>query len=218
MPDNPQTRDFGVLPGGHRPVVARVRSEMTAGHAFGQYLMSFIMSCGCGGMFLGAGALMFNAARREGKLNDPMLLGGEVVFLLCAAFFIGLTAFVAVRSNRWVELDGDIIRAKNLYTGRIVEKSVWDTNEIMTEVFLVASAAVHITEMFQGRVRGFAIRFSDLPKGIKVYRPEMQNVAELIQAIAAKLQERGEVVPEIINFEGRPMVRRLVFHPHPRHR
>jgi hypothetical protein len=46
----------------------------------------------------------------------------------------------------------------------------------------------------------------------------MQNVAELIQAIAAKLQERGEVVPEIINFEGSPMVRRLVFHPHPRQR
>lgn len=184
----------------------------------GQYLMSFIMSCGCGGMFLAAGALMFNAARREGKLNDPMLFSGEMVFLVCAAFFIGLTVFVAARSNRWVELDGDVIRAKNLYTGRIVEKSVWDTTEIMTEVFLVATTAIRVTEMFQGRVRGFAIRFPDLPKGIRVYRPEMQNVAELIQAITARLQERGEVVPEIINFEGSPMVRRLVFHPRPAQR
>jgi hypothetical protein len=212
MPDDSQIRDFGVLPGGRRPAVPRVRSEITGGHAFGQYLMSFMMSCGCGGMFLGAGVMSFLAARREGKLNDPALIPAEAIFLLGAAAFVGITIWVAQRSNRWVELDGEVIRARNLYTGRIVEKSVWEVTEVTTEVYLVAGAAVRITELLQGRIRGFSIRFPDLPKGLRVYRPEMQKVAELIQAIAAKLQERGEVVPEIINFEGRPMVRRLVYH------
>lgn len=215
MPDSPSLRDFGVLPGGAPLPSSRVRSEMSGGQAFGQYLMSALMALGCGGAFCSLGIMFLVLGVRSWGTRDAMFLLGAPLFLVMGAAFWVITAVVAARSNRWVELDGEVIRAKNLYTGRITERPVWTLTEITTEVFAVATVAIHLTEALQGRVRGFALKFPDLPRGIRVYRPEMRNVQELIEAIVARLETRGQVVPEIIQFEGRPMIRRLLFRPYP---
>lgn len=211
MDKNNPIRDYGVLPAAGKIPVGQVRSELTRGNIFGQYLMTFLMLGGCAGPFLVFGIIAAIVGLHSWGTKYAVLIIGLPVMGSLACFLVWVTMKVVNRSNRWVELDGDIVRAKNLYTGKLTERRVAEIEEITTEVYLVANAAVRLTELFQGRVRGFAIKFPDLPEGIRVYRPEMNNVEGLIQAIAAKMSEHGSVAPEVINFEGRPMIRRLVW-------
>ena len=203
--------DFGFLPGFPQRAPARVRSEMSGGNVFGQYLMSFIMLGGCGGAFGLGGVVCLVVGLRGWGTRDAIFAMGSPLFLAAAVAFAVITWKVMARSNRWVELDGDRVRARNLYTGRVLERSVWEIQEITTEVFVVATAGVYVTEALHGRVRGFAILFPDVPGGIRVYQPEMRGVGELMEGLVAKLSERGRVVSEIIEFDGRPMIRRLVW-------
>lgn len=207
-------REIGYVPGRVAPAPRRVRSEMNRGNAFSQYLLSLIMMGGCGGAFGALAVLCVVIGIRFWGTRDAIFLVGAPLFLAGSVAFIWISMKVMARSNRWVELDGETVRARNLYTGREVERSVWEIREITTEVFLVASAATVITEAIHGRVRGFALQFPDLPQPIRVYRPEMEGVSELVEALVAKLSERGRVVPEFIGFDGRPMVRRLIFEPY----
>lgn len=188
---------------------------MNAGNAFSQWLMSGILMLGCGGGALALSILFLVMGIKFWGTRDALFVVGFPLFLPAAIAIVWLSLKVTKRSNRWVELDGDVIRACNLYTGRITERTVWEIDEIITDTFQVASVAVHLTEAIHGRIRGFAIMFPDFPGGIRVFQPEMKNVSPLIEAIVAKMGERGVVVPEIMNLEGRPMVRRLLWHQRP---
>jgi hypothetical protein len=48
-------------------------------------------------------------------------------------------------------------------------------------------------------------------RGIRVFRPEMTNVWELIAAMYFAMQQEGEIAPEVEMFEGRPWVARVTW-------
>ena len=198
-------RTFGIVPGAFPAPAGKVRSAMRTKTIVGQWIAS--------GIFIGIPALaalilLAVAAFAPIQMMSRGICAGIGVFLGAIA---ALLFSIANRDNQWVELDGDILRAKALYTGRIIEKPVRELNDVLTEVIMVRTLTVKIVEGLNGRIRGFAFRFHDIPKGLKIVRPEMTNVAELVAAVIAKMGEYGELSPEIINFEGKPMVRRVTW-------
>jgi hypothetical protein len=50
-----------------------------------------------------------------------------------------------------------------------------------------------------------------MKQGVRVFRadPAMTNVRQLLEGVVAGLYQYGEVVPEIADFDGTPLVRRL---------
>ena len=124
----------------------------------------------------------------------------------------GTSCTVATRNDyAWVELDGEIIRAKHLYTRRLVERSIEEIEDLLTLVFQVRTAATLTAEAWLGRVRGIMIRFYDQRTPLLVSRadPAMRNARELIEAIVYRMAEKGEVDAEVINFDSRPLIRRI---------
>jgi hypothetical protein len=69
----------------------------------------------------------------------------------------------------------------------------------------------HLTEALIGRVRGVEIRFRDKRTPIRISRadPAMTHAKELIEAIAYRMSEIGEIDAEVVEFEGKPLVRRI---------
>jgi hypothetical protein len=55
------------------------------------------------------------------------------------------------------------------------------------------------------------IRFRGKPSPFRVARadPAMKNAKELIEAIVFRMSEKGEVDAELIDFEGKPLIRRI---------
>ncbi|MHB1425321.1 MAG: hypothetical protein ACYC3I_19295 [Gemmataceae bacterium] len=83
-----------------------------------------------------------------------------VAAALLAGF--GILVYLATRNDySWVELDGETLRAKHLYSRRVIERSIDDIEDLLTLVFQVRSAVTRITEAWLGRVRGIMIRFRD---------------------------------------------------------
>jgi hypothetical protein len=50
-----------------------------------------------------------------------------------------------------------------------------------------------------------------MKQGVRVFRadPAMTNVRELLEGVVSKMYEFGEVVPEITDLDGTPLIRRL---------
>ncbi len=136
------------------------------------------------------------------------------VNVLAAAAPLAGFGYIVYRATRndyaWVELDGETLRAKHLYTGRVVERSIEEVEDLLTLVFQVRTAASLIT-VWLGRVRGIMIRFHDQRTPLQVCRadPAMKNAKELIEAIIYRMSEKGEVDAEVINLEGKPLIRRI---------
>jgi len=163
-------RDFGIGPVGLAEPPGVVRAVMPAGHVFGQYLFTGLMSL----LGIGLAALFgFTApfpANVLGFALPPLLVGFLIYF--------------ATRNDyRWVELDGRTIRAKHLYTGRVVERDVADVSDVLTLVFVVRNLTTRLTEHWLGRVRGVMIRFVDGRTPLLVCRadPKMRNARELMK-------------------------------------
>jgi hypothetical protein len=199
MPDQPDFfRDFGIIPQGVPPPPETVRSYLPRRHVVGQFIMTGIMSS------VGLGAALLVALGFSFPWN-----------LLAAVGMLGGFAaliYLATRNDyTWVELDGETIRAKHLYTRRIVERSVEDIQDLLTLVVRVRTLETLIAEAWLGRVRGISIRFRDQRTPIQVSRtdPAMKNAKELIEAIVYRMSEKGAVDAEIINLEGKPLIRRI---------
>lgn len=62
-----------------------------------------------------------------------------------------------------------------------------------------------------GRVRGIMIRFPDKGTPLQVIRADsaMMNAKELIEAIVFRMSEQGKVDAKVIDFEGKPLIRRI---------
>lgn len=197
-------RNFGILPADQPIPTGKVRSEMKTGTIIGQYAFSviFLGSFGLAGLVLLAVGIFANIT-----FESRGICIGLGVFFSCATAFIASLALA--HDYQWVELDGETLRAKHLYSRRVSERPVKEINDILTEVIMIKTLAVRIVEKRSGRIRAFAFRFHDLPKGIKIFRPEMTNVAELVSAVIGAMSRHGPVEPEIINMEGSPMVRRV---------
>jgi len=199
MPNPPDFfRDFGILPEDVQQPPETVRAYFSGGHKFGQYLATAIMAgFGLGMVFL--------------ALKVTPFPGNVLWALLPIAIFSGLIYFVTRNDYAWVELDGATLRAKHLYTGRIVERPIEEIDDLLTLVFLVNSPATMLVEAWLGRIRGFMIRFKDKCTPLQVCRtdPAMKNAKELMEAIVYRMSEKGEVDAEIIDLEGEPLVRRI---------
>jgi hypothetical protein len=199
MPEQPPTfRDFGILPDGLRPPAEKIRSFLSKGRIVGQYIGTGLVSA------LGLGLIMLFA------LTMPLSLG----LLGCAAALAGFGAFVYLATHndyRWVELEGNTLRAKHLYTGRVIERSVEDIESLGTMVYLVKSATAVVVENLLGRVKGIEIRFRDRRTPLRILRadPAMTNAQELIEAVLYRMKQVGELRADIINLDGQPLVRRI---------
>jgi hypothetical protein len=191
-------RDFGILPQGIQPPPEVVRCFLTQGRIIGQYIGTGIVSTI--GLGLALLLLLF--------LPLPLNLLGGVAFLMG----VGAVVYLATHNDyRWVELDGHTLRAKQLYTGRIVERSLEDIDSLGTMVYQVRRLQTIIIESLLGRVKGIEVRFRDGRTPLRILRadPAMANAKELIEAIVYKMGKIREVDAEIVEFAGSPLVRRI---------
>ena len=192
-------RDFGLVPADLPEPPEVVRAELPTGHAIGQYLFTAILS------LLGVGmAALFGLTSR---------FPANVLGVLAPLALVGFVIYRGTRNDyRWVELAGRTLRAKHLYTGRVVERDIADVADLLTLVIQVRSLTVRVTERLVGRVRGVMIRFRDGRTPLLVSRadPKMRHAQELVEAVLYRLgQFGGELEAEVIDFEGKPLVRRV---------
>jgi hypothetical protein len=191
-------RDFGVIPHGVAAPPETVRCYLPWGHIIGQYAFTSVMA----GFGIGIGVLFaFTLPIPANVLASATALGG-----------FGYLIYFATRNDySWVELDGETLRAKHLYTQRVIKRTIDEIEDLLTLVFQIRTAATRITESWLGRVRGVEIRFRDKRTPFRVSRadPKMRNAKKLIEAIVFRMSEKGEVDAEMIELEGKPMIRRI---------
>jgi hypothetical protein len=199
MPEPPDFfRDYGVIPHGVSPPPQIVRCFLPWGHVVGQYLGTALMS----GLGLGMGVLFALT------LPPPVNVLGSGAALAATGYLI----YMVTRNDySWVELDGETLRAKHLYTRRVVERPIEEVEDLLTLVSQVRTVETMIAEAWLGRVRGVEVRFRDKRTPIRVCRadPAMRNAKELIEAICFRMAEKGEVDAEMIDLEGKPLIRRI---------
>jgi hypothetical protein len=124
-------RDFGILPLGLKPPAGTVRSYLSTGRVIGQWISTGSVAT------LGVGFMLLFA------LTLPMLLG----LLAALAALAGFAAFVHLATHndyRWIELEGNTLRARRLYTGRTVERSIEEIDNVGTMVYQVVNATTRI--------------------------------------------------------------------------
>jgi hypothetical protein len=191
-------RDFGILPYGQAAPPEKVHCYLPWGHVVGQYIATGLMAAfglGIGALFAFTVPLPFNVLAAVA----PPLLAGALIYLATRNDYV------------WIELDGDTLRAKHLYTRRIVERPIEDVKDLLTLVIQVRTLAVAITEAWLGRIRGVEIRFRDGRTPLRISRtdPGMRNAKELVEALIYRMWQKGPVDAEIIHLNGKPLVRRI---------
>jgi hypothetical protein len=199
MPRQPDFfRDFGIIPYGVSPAPETVRAYFSWGHVIGQYLATCLMSC----LGIGMGVVF------------GLTLSFPVNAVAAAATLAGF-GYIVYRATRndyaWIELDGEKLRAKHLYTRQVIQRSIEEVKDLLTLVFQMRTVETLMVESWLGRVRGIMIRFRDQRTPLQVSRsdPAMKNAKELIEAIVYKMSEKGEVDAELITFDGKPLIRRI---------
>ena len=195
---NPDFRDFGILPTDLPPPVGTVRCFFSTGRVIGQYIGTAIVSS------LGLGfAVLF-----------ALTMAAPLSWLACTAALMGFGVLVYLATHhdyRWVELEGNTIRAKHLYTGRVIERSVADIECLGTIVYQVKQLATVVMEKLLGRVKGVEIRFRDRRTPMRIMRadPAMTNASAFIEAVIYRMSRAGEIEAETILLDGQPLVRNI---------
>jgi hypothetical protein len=190
-------RDFGILPQPGAPAPPQcVRCFFSGGRIIGQYIGTSLVSA------VGLGFAVLLALFLPFPLN---LLG-------CAAMLAGFAAFVFLATHndyRWVELDGTTLRAKHLYTGRVIERSLEDVACLATMVYAIRRTETAIMEAFFGRIKGVEVRFRDRRTPLRILRadPAMTNAREAIEAIIFRMAQIREIDAEVVDWLGKPLVR-----------
>ncbi len=199
MPDTPDFfREFGILPYGKAAPPGKVRASFSRGTVVGQYIATALMS----GFGLGV-AVVF-------AFTIPFPF--NIAAAPAAVALFGYVVYLATRNDyAWIELEKDVLRAKHLYTRRIVERPIAEIDDLLTLVIQVRTLAVHITEAWLGRIRGIEIRFQDKRTPLRVSRtdPAMKNAKELVETLIYRMGEKAPVDAEIIDLRGKPLVRRI---------
>jgi hypothetical protein len=195
---NPGFRDFGILPDDLPPPPETVRCFFSTGRVVGQYIGTAIVS------LLGIGFAVLFAFTMSSPLN----------WLAAAASLMGFGAFVYLATHhdrRWVELEGDTIRAKHLYTGRVIERSVAEIESLGTLVAPVADISTLVVERLLGRIKGIEIRFRDRRTPLRIMRadPAMTNASAFIEAVLYRMSRVAEIEAETILLDGKPLVRNI---------
>jgi hypothetical protein len=191
-------RDFGILPVGLTPPADRVRCFLSTGRVVGQWIGTGLV--GSVGVALAVVFTLF--------LPPPLSL------LATAAAVVAFAAFVHLATHndyRWIELDGNTLRARRLYTGRTIERSIEEIDSLTTMVYQVGGDTTVVIEELLGRVKGVELRFRDQRTPLRILRadPAMTNAAELIEALLYRMRQQRELDTEVVNWVGKPLVRRV---------
>lgn len=199
MPQPPAVfREFGIIPDRVAPPPGVVRAYFSTGHMVGQYIATGLM------MLFGFGAAMLFALTIPFPIN---LIAAPVPLVLAA----GLAWLVGRNDYAWVELDGDTLRARHLYTGQTHERSIAEIEHLQTLVLQVQNLTTTIVNAWLGRVRGFMIHFRDRRRPLLVSRvdPKMTNAQQLMEAIVYRMSQQGEIDAEVVDHRGAPLVKRI---------
>jgi hypothetical protein len=191
-------RDFGILPEEMQSPTGKVRAFLSPGRIAGQYLGTAIV-VGIGLLAMGLSAWFLPAPLNY--LGALAQIAGWGVF-----------AYLATRNDfDWVELDGEMLRAHHLYTGRILERKVQEIERLVTVVHHGGTAEGAVIQHLLGRIKGMEIKFRDKRTPLKVLRsdPAMTNAMELLQAILFRMSEIDELDADIGEQGGRPFVRNV---------
>lgn len=199
MPQPPEVfHEFGIIPDRVEPPPPLVRAYFSTGHIIGQYIATGLL------MLFGLGL----AALFTFTLPFP-------INLLAAPAALGLFAtgawFVGRNDYAWVELDGNTLRARHLYTGQTHERSIAEIDHLQTLVFQVQNLATTLVNAWLGRVRGIMIHFRDRRRPLLVSRvdPKMTNAQQLMEAIVYRMSQHAEIDAEIVTLRGSPLVKRI---------
>ncbi len=197
-------RDFGILPYGKTKPPTKVRAFLPTGHIIGQFIATALII----GFGLGAATLFALT------LNFPLNVFAPVGPLAAAGIVV---YFVTRNDYAWIELEGEVCRARHLYTRRLVERPIKEIEDLHTLVVQVRTLSVKVVEAWLGRVRGVEIRFQDQRTPLRISRtdPAMKNAKELVEALIYRMWQIGSVDAEIINLHGKPLVRRIFWEEHP---
>jgi hypothetical protein len=191
-------RDFGILPVGLKPPVDRVRCFLSTGRVVGQWIGT--------GLVASVGVAL--------TVVFTLFLPPPLSLLAAAAAVVAFAAFVHLATHndyRWIELDGNTLRARRLYTGRTIERSIDEIDSLTTMVYQVGGDTTAVIEELLGRVKGVEVRFRDQHTPLRILRadPAMTNAAELIEALLYRMRQQRELDTEVVNWVGKPLVRRV---------
>jgi hypothetical protein len=194
----PSFRDFGILPDQLGPPPEQIRCFFSKGRIVGQYIgTGLVLAFGLGFAVLFA-------------LTLPLPLN----VLACVATLAATVAVVFLATHhdyRWVELEGNTLRAKHFYTGHILERSVDEIASLATMYYAVRSTESFLVEKLLGRVKGIEIQFRDRRTPLRILRadPAMTHAKEMIEAILYRMGQIHELDAEIVNLDGKPLVRNI---------
>jgi hypothetical protein len=85
--------------------------------------------------------------------------------LVCWAVLIGHTATALLKARRWIETDGEVIRASNLFSGKI---TTWQCRDLLTVTELKRHPLTYLPPFLAKRF-GYTIRFKDGSKLVLTY-------------------------------------------------
>jgi len=192
-------RTYGILPERTSPPRGPIRSTLTKGNVIGQWIALVLF--GVCPVLLSLFLLIVVPV-----LPVRLGLGG---FFFAFGLIVGF--LIARDVNEWVELDGDTLRWKHLFTRRVQERKIREIEAVVTLTLAIRTVTVRIVEGIYGRIKGFEFRFPGMKQGVRVFRadPTMTHVRELLEGVIAQMYQYGEVVPEIVDLDGLPLVRRL---------
>jgi hypothetical protein len=196
MPPSLTFRDFGVLPEHLSPPAGPIRSFLSRGRVFGQYLFTGIVAS------IGPGLAVLFVLVMSAPLN--------VIAPVATVAAIAALVFLATHNDyRWVELDGDTLRARRLYTRYTIQRRMDEIDSLGTMVLRVRRIETVVVEKLLGRVKGIEIRFRDGRTPLRVLRadPAMTNAQQFIEGVLYRMTRLGELDAEIVDFVGEPLVR-----------
>jgi hypothetical protein len=183
MPEVPEVfREFGLVSSGVTPGSEIVRSYLTSAQIAGQYL--------CSGLVLSFGLAIGFSSMFELSFPANLIIGPGIIDLWAFGLW-----FLYRRDYAWVELDGDTLRARHLYTRRVIERSVDEIEDLI-------AVLPH---------RGFEIRFQDkrLPLRIQRVDPAMKNATELIASVISRMVQRADLDADLMSYCGDRLIRRI---------
>lgn len=205
MPQQPASfRDFGILPENLQPPAVVVRGFLSPARIIGQYIATALV------ILVALAVIVFLLWLAK----PPLSYFGCVTTAVCFALFV----YWGTKDDyHIIELDGDEIRATHMYTGRVLIRRVAEIERLTSVVQHGGTVETAVTQQLLGRIKGMEIWFRNWRSPLRILRadPAMTNAEELLQAILYRMSQIDELEPEIIQYEGRPLVRTIYWKAEP---
>jgi hypothetical protein len=126
------------------------------------------------GLLAGGILVAWKAPTLGSRLTIPLVMWGGGAFLM----------YHMIHTFDWVEFDGEVLRARHLYTRRLWVCRVEDIEEVRPAYGAVKGAANALMDRIIGPVRGYEIRVAGRRRGIWMAVGDTANAKELAMAVA----------------------------------